>query len=357
MSEAELLTALAPNEPCLIASRSGRILQASPAFVSMTGTDPTGRNLNDFIDDGAVTQLILQINSEDVYLFDCEIFGCFCSCGAQLSGPGRMVLVFRLLEDRRSQSENLELIRYMSRCVNEGVDDLNLALRMLRSSAEDARADAMGLLNKSMLNLVRVSRNAASKADYADGGVALQPQVADLTETLTSVCSRAAAIAAPYYDITAEYPDEKIECIHDVTAVQRAILDLIHHALAHSPLSRPRVHLKFTREADHIHLHLHAAGSAASTYQPTLGPDGKPLYGDALELDIASLLLRSQGGNLISSLNNDGGWSCRATLPICPNDGRPLSTMVVDWYGGRDMVAVELSGLLPSEAYRGGING
>jgi len=355
MSEAELLAVLAPNEPYLIASRSGRILQAAPAFVSMTGTDPTGRNLNDFLDDNAVSQLILQVNGDDVYLFDCEIFGCFCSCGAQLSAPGRMVMVFRLLEDRRGQSENLELIRYMSRRINEGIGDLNLALRMLKSSPEDAHAE--GLLNKSILNLIRVSRNAASKADYADGGVALQPQVADLTETLNSVCRRAAAMAAPYYDVTAECPDEKIECIHDVTAVQRAILDLIHHALSHSPLSHPRVHLKFTREADHIHLHLHAAGSAASTYQPTLGPDGKPLYGDALELDVASLLLRSQGGNLVSSFTNDGGWTCRATLPICPDDGRKLSNLTIDWYGGRDMVAVELSGLLPAEAYHAGING
>lgn len=258
----------------------------------------------------------------------------------------------KLLEDRRNQTENLELIRYISRKINSGVDDLTLALRALSCSTEDSRSHAMGLLNKSIFNLIRISRNAAAKADYVDGGLTLLPRPGDLTEDLASVCRRAIATAAPYYDITMDCTAPSVTCVYDASAVQRAVLNLIHYALSHSPLPRPRLHISITHADNQILLLLQSAGSPVHTYEPVLGPGGKPPYGEELELDIASMLMRSIRGNLISSQNKEGGWLCRASFPIIPEkNDHVFSSMVIDWYGGRDNVAVELSGILPAEAY------
>lgn len=347
-----MLQSLSPSEPYLIASRSGRILQVSSAFVNLVGLDPSGRNLNDILDDDTVSGLILSVSDTEVYLFDTLVGSCYCSCGAQLSGKNRIVLVFKLLEDRRNQTENLELIRYISRRINTGVDDLTIALRALSHSTGMSRERAIGLLNKSMLNLIRVSRNAAAKADYADGGIALLPRTGNLTEDLASVCRRSIRLGEPYYDISMECTAPETCCVYDASAVQRVVLNLIHHALSHSPLPRPRLHIRISRAEDQLLLQLHSAGSTVHTYDPALGPGGKPLYGEDLELDVASMLLRSIRGNLVSSYNSEGGWICRAAFPIVPEKpDHVFSSMVIDWYGGRDNVAVELSGILPVEAY------
>ena len=352
MSDFDILSTLAPDECYLITSRSGRVLQTSPAFDNLIGSNATGRNLNDFLDDNIVSELILKVRPDDVFLIDCRIGGCICSCGARLSGPGRMVLVFKLLEDRVDPAEDRELVRYLSRQINRNLDDLGLALRALGQANEEGHARAAGLLSKSLLNLNRISRNAALKADHAEGDLFLLPKPGDLMELISSVCERTAALAEPYFDIYFEREEGTAEGIYDATIVQRSILNLIHHALTKSPLPRPRIRIRLTIEEGQVIFHLQSAGSAATIYEPVLGPGGHPLYGEDMELDVASILVRALQGSLISSRGNDGRWICRAAYPIVPlTDDTKISNTVIDWYGGKDMIAVELSGILPAEAY------
>ncbi len=352
LSQMDILTALNPHEAYLVTTRSARILHASPAFISMFGSSPVGRNLNDLMDDEDVAQLILHADDKDVFMIDSDIGECFCSCGVRLSAPDRMTIVFRLLEDRRDHNVHLNLIRYTTGKISGHLANLNAALSLPSVSAA-LPDEHKARCRHAIFDLFRIYHNVNTKADFSDEGIVNMPKPGNLLEDLADICHQAAEKAAPYFKLTVEADrDERLISVYDKTLVQRAILNIIQYAVRHSSIQPPRLAVRITREADHVIFQLQADGNPATPYQPPMGPGGVPLYGDDLELEIASILLRSLKCSVISTPAKDGSWLCRTAIPLVPvHPGQSFSNMVIDWYGGYNIIDVELAGILPWEAY------
>ena len=352
LSQMDILTAMNPNEAYLVTSRSARILHASPAFISMFGSDPTGRNLNDMMDDEDVAEIIINASTQDVYMRDCDIGECFCSCGVRLSAPDRMTLVFRLLEDRRDHGVHLDLIRYTTGKISGHLANLSAAL-FLPSVSEALPAEHKARCRHAIFDLFRVYHNVNTKADFSDQGIINRPKPGNLLEDLEAVCRQAAEKGAPYFDLYVEADsDPDLLAAYDTTLVQRAILNLIEHAARHSTLPRPRMAVRISREDGQVVFQLRSEGNPRTPYQPPLGRGGMPIYGDDMEMEIATILLRAVKSSIISAPSKDGSWLCRASIPIVPvHPGQSFSSMNIDWYGGYNIVDVELSGILPWEAY------
>lgn len=85
-------------------------------------------------------------------------------------------------------------------------------------------------------------------------------------------------------------------------------------------------------------------------------PDGRPpelpVYGQNMEIDVATIVARKHHGSIVTVGRPDGGTAVRVTLPILSDsDEENLSSTVFDWYGGMDIVRVELASVAPPEAY------
>ena len=348
----DILTALNPVESYLVTSRSARILHASPAFISMFGSNPTGRNLNDLMDDEDVAQLIIRADANEVFTLDADIGECFCSCGVRLSAPDRMTIVFRLLEDRRDHSVHLDLIRYATSKISGHLAALNAALS-LTEFKDTLPPEHRARCRHAILDLFRIYHNVNTKADFSDNSVVNLPKPGNLLEDLTSVCRAVAERGAPYFDLTVEAEeDAELVSVYDSTLVQRAVVNLILHAVRHSSVARPNMRVRITKEDNQVVFQLWAEGSLATPYQPPLGHGGMPLYGDDMELEIASILLRTVKSGVVSTPTKEGGWLCRSAIPLVPvAPGRKFSNLVIDWYGGFGIVDVELAAVIPWEAY------
>lgn len=352
MFEPTLLDVLAPGEPYMVLSRSGRILQVGPALVDILGANPSGRNLNDLMDEAAVVRLLTEVTLEDILTVDCELCRCFFTCGARLTEEGNIMLVFKLLRDLRDEGENRLLVRYMGIQIAELVDDLSIAIERLSGEHTEACSQARSAAEKNLWNLLRIARNAPLKADFGIDGPPKLARPGDLAVFLADLLRHTAEVLAPYHDLGIELEVDSLPCVYDELNIRRAVLNLLAYAIHRNTLPRARMQFGVSRSGDQLILRLQAAGPARD---PLLGPGGVPVYGQDLELEVASILLRAVGGNMVSTTTGDSGWLCRANLPIVPDTGdKPFSSLVLDWYGGRDPVLFELSGVLPAGAYQKG---
>ncbi len=332
--------------PFLFTTRSGRILQASDPMINMLGSDPVGRNLNDLVSDSTAAEILLNASAKAVYTLECEINGCYCTCGAQLTKDDRISLVFTLQDDRRDPTNYIDLIRYLGRGIIENASSLTYAAAALKGTENGAQID------KNLMNLIRIARNAVSKLDFQSEGLTILPRVGNLTDDLTDICNRAAKVLTPYADVRVNCSAKSVLCLYDADALFRAVLNVIHHAIAHSPLSRPQLSIHISHIGKQILLQFQSNGKEERFHAPSEYSGHIPNYGDGLELEVASMLFRSQKGTLVTGTTDNNIWFCNATMPIVPpNEDQELAHTIIDWYGGRDPILFELSGILPAEAY------
>lgn len=351
MSESTLVSALSSEEYFIITSRSGRILHISPAMAALLDTDPVGRNLNDLLEDRTVSDLILGVSPDADYRFDCTLDSRAFQCSARLSQSGNMVIVLRPMSDADPGDSNRGLVRYLSREINSNLESMNLALRTLTRSADPAQA--LAILTRGILNLSRISKNAAAKVDLEQGSLFLDPRSGDLAEDIRDICRRARQMCAGFADIQLnEGGTEGAPAVYDRTAVQRILLNLIAFHMDASVLKKPCLHIAIERTPEEMIVTLQLRGSRQPERMPVETPCGEAIPGQGIELEIAALLTRKLGGVLITAGREDGGRSCRLSLPISQSHENPVSSTRIDWYGGLDIVEVELSGVLPSAAYR-----
>lgn len=354
MPDTNILSALSPEELFIVCSYGGRILHVSTSFTALIGIDLVGKNLNDIIEDRIVSRLIINVNKEKVYEFDCVINGRAFSCGAKLSESDNIIVVLDPAAPDNSQTGNAEIVRYMGREINANIEGMSIAFGALAKNSEELKQHALGLLSKSMMNLARISKNAVTKVDYEQGNMVLDIRRGDMLYDIAEVCQRAASLCESYADIAFSLPEETVECLYDSVAVKRIILNLIAYNISSSPVKYPRIGIKTEHKDSVVTITVSSVGAIRSgggerDTEQSLGF----VYGKDIELDMAVILTRKHRGSLIITERKDGGRLCRVTLPVVKEaeGSQQLSSTIIDWYGGMDFAAIELSGVLPPEAF------
>lgn len=343
-----ITSSLSPDELYMICSYGGRILLVSAPLAEFIGADLVGKNLNDVIEDRIVSRLIKNVDRENIYEFDCVLNSRAFSCGAKLSPDESIVMMLSPNAPRSQQDAGPRLIRYIGREINANIDNISIAYSALRKSAADLPPAASGLIEKSLLNLTRISKNAVTKVDYEEGVFSVEPRRGDLARDVTEVCGSAAAFCRGYAEIFFEGLNEPLECSYDPTAIKRMMLNLISYSISSAPAKYPRISVRMSRRDDAAIITISCAGASSGS---AADHDGRADTPD-LELEIASILARKHRGSIISTQRRDGGQALRVTLPlISESPSQELSSFMIDWYGGMDMVSVELSGVMPPEAY------
>lgn len=344
MLEQDILSSAHPGELYFVCSYGGRILNTSPALSRMLGGDYTGKNLNDVIEDRLVSRIIINASRDSVFEFECSIESRAFTCGAKLSPQDNIIIVLApVVSDDRARSDS-RLIRYMGREINANLDSINIAFNALKRGRNGP--DAYGLAEKCIFNLTRLSKNAVTKVDYEEGTLFLDRRKGNLAADLAEVCERAAEFCRGRANIRVSHGGESGACIYDSTAVMRMVLNIISFSIIKSRLTRPNMTVVVERVGEDMVVTVTTEGA----------PDGRPpelpVYGESIEMDVATIVARKHHGSIVSVGRQDGGMAVRVTLPIVrDSDEENLSSTVFDWYGGLDIVKVELSGVVPPEAY------
>ena len=172
----------------------------------------------------------------------------------------------------------------------------------------------------------------------------------DIAYEIADICRRAAAFCYERAGITVEGVSEGIESIYDATAIKRMMLNLILYSVTKSRAAYPQVLVKIEKKDDSLAITLISKGSG-------IGDAGRELREalieeQEMELNIVTIFARKHKGSFISTNRQDGGLTIRVSIPlIIESPDENLSSLMVDWYGGMDIVAVEMSGFMPPEAY------
>lgn len=344
MLEQDILASLHPDEMYFICSYGGRILNTSPALSRALGGDYTGKNLNDVIEDRQVARIITNASRDKVFEFECSIEARAFNCGAMLSQQDNIIIVLDpVVSDEQARSDS-RLIRYMGMEINANLDSINIAFNSLKHGSKSP--DAYGVAEKGIFNLARLSKNAVTKVDYEEGTLFMAMRKGDLASDIADVCKRASDFCRGRANIRVNCTGESGRCVYDPTAIQRMVLNIISFSIMKSPSTCPNMSVISERAGDDMVITVTTEGT----------PDGRPpelpVYGQDIEMDVATIVARKHHGSIVTAGRPDGGTAVRVTLPIrSDSDEENLSSTVFDWYGGMDIVRVELASVAPPEAY------
>lgn len=348
MTDISLFPQVMPDELFMVVSRGGRVLFCSKPLTALLGVDLQGKNLTDIVEDRVVSQLIINSNENNIYEFDCVINDKAFECGAKLSESGNIVIVLTPSQPDDSRRANADIVRYLGREINANVESMGIAFGALNSGPSDMRDYALGLWNRSMMNLARVSKNAVTKVDSDQGTMVSDMHPGDLAGDISEVCGKAADFCRDYAEISFRGYEQPLECLYDPGAVKRIILNLISYCISRSSLKFPRLSIVSELKNSSMVVTFSLGGDGSRTFFGGEGTGGA----DSMEIDIAVILAKMLKGSIVVT-ERKGGSLCRLTLPIVKADGYrgSLSSTIIDWYGGMDMVATELSWVMPPEAY------
>jgi len=342
LRDKDIMSAMSGDERILAASVTGRILQASASMRAFLGFDPSGRSLDEILGEGMTMAIHHGLQRGGVYEFDCKLRDRQVSCGAAFSTENRMMLVFSLIGGTKIDKDEESMIEIISREINANVDNLSIILSALRRSDGRIMPAAMGLVQKSIYDLARMSRNITSLAEGAKGETHLDKRSGDLNAAVAGVCRKAAVFCEGFADIIVTDEGPVVSWFDDA-AVKRLFLNLLAYCISGSACERPIIEVRTERRETLFVATVRAQGPWKEEQTP---------LARGTEMELVNTLVRAHSGSFITTVTRDGGRVMRITLPIESSYFAPdLSSPVVDWYGGMDIVAVELSGVLPPEAY------
>ena len=335
-----------PDQYTMFCSQSGRILEITGKLMELLETDITGKNLNDIMEDRIAANIIRKSDEESVFQFDCVIAGHSFMGGSQISKSGRLVIVLgALVTDEKKKAGGSALLRYTGGEINRNAESLSSALHMLRNESSEDIDYAKAVIRRTIMNLARISRNVVARADYEEGKVVMNPcqndmlsEVRELFEAIKDQCGEEA-------NITYECQEGSAVCWYDSMALGKVILNVVAHSIIRAGVEIARITMKAEVKEGNLLMQINSSFDLFNS--------DKIIYGEDIELDVASIYARKMHGSLVRSSVPGKGCSYRITLPLESEKEAEgiVSSVIVDWYGGMDRVAYELAGALTSERY------
>ncbi len=348
MRQESLLQLLASGERMLACSPEGRVMQTTDSLNALLGYDPTGKALGDILGDDAASALLEGGLRGETAEAVCSLNGRDYLCAAKLSAGGSVFVgMSEYSAARRSKRDRL--LRYFSSHVAANTDNISLVLGGFKAGHRMTPA-ALALIQKSLYDLSRVSRDIDTIVSGGDGPETLRLTYGDIAADTAQLMARAAMFCEGFAQIVYDPLVEHLLCDYDPLVLRRVLLNLTSHCIAGSREVLPRLSVRGEVRDNMFSVTFHAVGPRRPESDPLQFDDGT---GETvLELEVANVLMHAHGGSVITAPAGDGGRLLRASFPLAESEPTALfSSDRTDWYGGADIVAVELSGALPLEAY------
>lgn len=339
----------------MVCSLSGRIIHATDLLKAEFGTEISGKNLNDFLDDGTVSEIISRAVKGEAYFFNCLIGGRLYSGTSNKEGNALNVS-FALNEDEDSLSVGENSLRYLQAEINSVLATLLGAL----STFEDSNDPTAMFARRNIYRLLRVTWNVFDRAACESGDDSYIKQNCDILEICRDVAER---LRFPLRSVNVE-----IEVWHDggrhicycvVEQIERMISNMISCALKGMVNNGKPVYLKLDviEKEDDVLISIlspHRVMAENMIAGVFSGHDKKAPLPDR-EMKQTLLTIKSiaayNSGSLVMSTEKDGDRLAVLLPKVKGYDSLKLKAPKISYNSGTDASLVELSEILPDSLY------
>jgi len=161
---------------------SGRVVHVSSALKSKLGMELAGRNLNDFIDDKTVSEIIASASNGEGYGFSCFIMGRWYYAFSEKESGVISVSLYEA-EENDGAFAGEDTLKYLQSQINSGLSDILAALRVIENSDKHLAMHA----RQNIYKLLRVTRNVFDTLSCSRGDVAIEKKNCEVL----SLCNNA----------------------------------------------------------------------------------------------------------------------------------------------------------------------
>lgn len=345
------------NDNLLVCTPSGRVIFMAEGLKLLVGEDYTGRNLNDFIADPIVAQIIIQTQQDKLYEFDCTIAAHKFRCSAELCADNIYVYLYSA-ETVSPAFMNPNSAQFVSRELHA---TLAVLLAAVDSVKEELQSSSRGnpvlaILNKNLYKLLRLSRNMLDCAMAESGSLSLRLSEVDLA----AICRDLAQELQPLcresgVGFTCQLPQQPVICRVDVDKVRRLLLNLVANAMA-ACRDGGSITLSLSQREQNMVLTVSDTGSGIAgeilsgifEKHKRLSPEQRGGIGGAgFGLALVKAFAEQHGGSfVVTSVERRGTAAC-VTLP--KNEGAEISmlgSLQPDYTVGLRDLLIELSPVL-----------
>lgn len=224
----------------MVCTLSGRIIHATALLKAEFGTEISGRNLNDFIEDSVVSDIISYAAKGECYFFNCLISGKLYSGTSEKEGNALNVYFSAVEQDGKISISETSL-KYLQAEINSVLSSLLGALKTFGDSNDPSAMFA----RKNVYRLLRVTQNVFDKAACESGENSYIKENCDILEICRNVLD---CIKFPLRSVNVEVDvwhdggRHICNCVSD--QIERVISNMISCALKGNVNNGKLVHLK-----------------------------------------------------------------------------------------------------------------
>ena len=218
----------------------------------------------------------------------------------------------------------------------------------------------MAQINRGLFQMLRVIGNMSDAARYSCETPSRQ-EVRDVTALMDDIFRSAAElIRHGGLELTYKGPEKSVYCLVDAEKLERAVYNILSNAMKFTPKGGA-IDAKMVLHGSKLRLSVQDTGSGISPElrssvhsrflrQPGL-EDGR--FGIGLGMVLIRATASAHGGTVLIDQSADCGTRITMTLDVRRTVGNTLSSGIlkVDYAGERDHGLIELSDVLPPEAF------
>ena len=263
------------------------------------------------------------------------------------------------LLEQESDAEAFRSMELISMELRNPLMNVISSAQQLLSQLEPENPEAALRMNRGLAQLLRLTSNLSDAGRYRESS---HMETRDICALLEELLEKAKTLSnGSGIQLSWELPREAIPCLLDSEQLERALWNLISNAMKFLP-QNGSIFVKLSRHGQRLQLSVSDSGSGIaeeirnSVFQRYLRQPGieDSRFGLGLGMTIVHTAAQNHGGTVLIEQNADAGTRVTMTLAIRQKEECAMQSPILrpDYSGGWDHGLVELSDVLPAEAYR-----
>lgn len=348
------------NRFLLVTSASGRVLLTTSKLTNYIEEELQGRNLNDFIPDDKVAEIIASSAQETEFRFDFTVNSRHFDCISNKSGNQIKITLFprNLPGDGFISKKSVELITGE---VNNSLTVMSAVISSIKNKLPEDDAQSIGILNNHIMRMFRLSRNLLDYSLSINGELRINPLRTNMCNLVREIGSLISETVAPELDIDFTYkiPDEDIFCNVDAEKIQRMIYNLLSNSM-NALDSKRKIELVLERKKGGLAITIRDSGTNGEYINDVFSKQGflspgeiSGWRGAGIGLALVRAYAKAHGGSFVIAGSSKGSAACVTLRESTAEDSPPhgVSTLTPDYAGGFSLYKVELSTVLGKHHY------